>query len=348
MREIILHIGTEKTGTTTIQEFFSANRSILNELKILYPTAMGGKNHTRLAMYAADPKRGIHRKINNDQNILNAFRLATLSDWNKELQATTADRVIFSSEHLHSQLQSLEEVKALKDILPAVPCRVIMYVRRQDKAAISLASTAVKAGFNNENFFPKLNNKTPYRFDYLSSYKLWSDVFGFESVSVRIFDQMEFKDGDLIKDICSVIGIPWDDKFNIPKSKNKSLDIDGMFLINQINRIKNSDHNLNSRSIRKLISTISEKFTDGDRAMPSREDAKNFYSHFVADNDVLRRLALPNRTTPIFNTDFSGYAEKINLNSTRVDINNIAEFLLRELMEIKSPIGSEISKPNKN
>jgi hypothetical protein len=28
---IILHIGTEKTGTTTIQEFFSANRSILNE-----------------------------------------------------------------------------------------------------------------------------------------------------------------------------------------------------------------------------------------------------------------------------------------------------------------------------
>jgi hypothetical protein len=333
MREIILHIGTEKTGTTTIQEFFSANRDILNGMEILYPKAMGDKNHIRLAMCAAGPKRGVHRKINNDNNLVTAFRLTTLSEWNKELQASTADRVILSSEHLHSQLRSLEEVKVLKDILPAVSCRVIMYLRRQDKAAVSLASTAIKAGFNNENFFPKLNIKKPYRFDYLSSYKIWSEVFGSESVSVRIFDQAEFKDGDLLKDICSVIGIPWDDKFNIPKSKNKSLDINGIFLINQINKIKNVNHNFNPRNIRKLISTISEKFTDGDRTMPSREEAKNFYNHFIADNDALQRLALPGRMTPIFNTDFEGYTEKRNLNSSQVDTNNIVEFLLRELLE---------------
>jgi hypothetical protein len=334
MREIILHIGTAKTGTTTIQEFSSVNRNILNEMKILYPKAMGNKNynHNRLAMCAAAPKRRIHLKISDDQNLLTSFRLSTLSDWNRELQATTAERIIFSSEHLHSQLRSLEEVKALKDILPAVPCRVIMYLRRQDKAAVSRTSTAIKAGFENENSFPKLNNKKLSRYDYLSSYKLWSEVFGPGSVSIRPFNREEFKGGDLLKDICSIIGIEWDDKFIVPENRNRSLDINGKLLMNQINKMKNQTQNLNPRLVRKLISTISEKFTDGDRFMPSREEAKNFYAQFIGDNEELRRQALPHRTTPIFNTDFSDYPEIENNKSKRADIDYIVEILLQELL----------------
>ena len=333
MREIILHIGTEKTGTTTIQEFFSLNRNVLNEMGTLYSKSMGNKNHTRLAMCAAAPKRGILRKISSDKSLLTSFKISTLSEWNKELQATTAERIIFSSEQLHSQLRSLEEVKALKDILPVVPCRVIMYVRRQDKAAVSRASTAIKAGFNNEKFFPKLNNKKPPRFDYLSSYKLWSEVFGTGSVSIRIFDRAEFKEGNLLKDICSVIGIEWHDKFITPEDKNKSLDVNGKFLMNQINNIKNKNQNLNTPSVQKLISTISKKFTDGDRFMPTREEAKNFYTRFISDNEELRRLALPHRENPIFNTDFSDYSELENINSSQVDINCIVEFLLQEFLQ---------------
>ena len=333
MHEIVLHIGTEKTGTTTIQEFFSANREILEANNILYPKSMGNKNHIKLAMCAALPNRGIHRKINNDPVLLSSFKAVTLSDWHKELKATKADKIVFSSEHLHSQIRSLEELKCLKNLLPVSDFRIIMYIRRQDKAAVSLASTAIKAGYSKENFFPKIHNKTPHRFDYLSSYKLWAEVFGEKSISIRIFDPSELKNGDLLEDICSIIDIPWNDKFKIPARKNKSLDVNGLFLMNILNQLKKDSEKFNPNIIRKLILNISENFTDGHRVMPSREEAKKFYSHFIDDNEELRRLALPHRNSPIFNTNFSDYSNTININSNQADINEIIKFLLRELLQ---------------
>lgn len=66
--------------------------------------------------------------------------------------------------------------------------------------------------------------------------------------------------------------------------------------------------------------------------MPSREEAKNFYAQFIGDNEELRRQALPHRTTPIFNTDFSDYPEIENNKSKRADIDYIVEILLQELL----------------
>ena len=56
--ELYLHIGTEKTGTTTIQSFLAANRDLLKRNRILYPRAPGEQNHRALAAAAQDCARG--------------------------------------------------------------------------------------------------------------------------------------------------------------------------------------------------------------------------------------------------------------------------------------------------
>lgn len=56
---VILHIGAEKTGTTTIQEFLTLNRERLLAQGVHFPMSVGLKNHTRLAVCAAFDKRGI-------------------------------------------------------------------------------------------------------------------------------------------------------------------------------------------------------------------------------------------------------------------------------------------------
>ena len=43
--ESIIHIGTMKTGTTTLQEFFRHNRPELAKKGILYPKTLGKQTH---------------------------------------------------------------------------------------------------------------------------------------------------------------------------------------------------------------------------------------------------------------------------------------------------------------
>ena len=51
--ECILHIGTEKTGTTSIQKFLATNRTLLKANGVLYPLSPGKVNHIGLEAYAA-------------------------------------------------------------------------------------------------------------------------------------------------------------------------------------------------------------------------------------------------------------------------------------------------------
>lgn len=52
-----VHIGTEKTGTSTIQEFLNLNRRSLAGLNVLYPKSAGIRNHVKLALAAYNDDR---------------------------------------------------------------------------------------------------------------------------------------------------------------------------------------------------------------------------------------------------------------------------------------------------
>lgn len=49
-RKLTLHIGTEKTGTTSIQNTLKANYDNLNQLGILYPKCFKLSNHVEMAV----------------------------------------------------------------------------------------------------------------------------------------------------------------------------------------------------------------------------------------------------------------------------------------------------------
>ncbi len=53
-RECVIHIGTTKTATTTLQSFFQKNKLNFTKNDILIPTTLGKPNQTKLSAYAAD------------------------------------------------------------------------------------------------------------------------------------------------------------------------------------------------------------------------------------------------------------------------------------------------------
>src|SRR5215469_5693606 len=52
-----LHIGTQKTGTTSLQHYLSANRERLLERGFLYPSSTGRINHVGITAYSRDEEK---------------------------------------------------------------------------------------------------------------------------------------------------------------------------------------------------------------------------------------------------------------------------------------------------
>ena len=58
---LLLHIGSQKTGTTSIQQFLARNRSILSERGFYVPDYVGGANHRHAVFLAENSnKREMH------------------------------------------------------------------------------------------------------------------------------------------------------------------------------------------------------------------------------------------------------------------------------------------------
>ena len=53
-RRAIIHVGHEKTGTKSIQNFLIANNQSLKREGIIFPKSLGSGNHTRLVAAMLD------------------------------------------------------------------------------------------------------------------------------------------------------------------------------------------------------------------------------------------------------------------------------------------------------
>src|SRR5438045_23824 len=112
-----LHIGTEKTGTTSIQNFLSKNRSRLEQQGILYPRSPGNQNHTALAVYALRPGKqgGIRRSSGvSSPKQVPRFRERLSTELDEEVATSGSSIMIFSNEHLSSRLLTETEIERVK------------------------------------------------------------------------------------------------------------------------------------------------------------------------------------------------------------------------------------------
>jgi hypothetical protein len=107
-RRILLHIGTEKTGTSTLQMLMAANRDLLRAHGICYPLLTGTVSHVGISVYALEPKRGknLHAKMKLwTRAAVDEYREHFLERLGREIDESECDTIIFSNEHLSSRNQ---------------------------------------------------------------------------------------------------------------------------------------------------------------------------------------------------------------------------------------------------
>jgi len=207
LEKIYLHIGVEKTGTTTLQTALAINRELLLRHGFLYPRAPGPYTHLGLAIYAAKESAvpDLRKSVGLfDRDRYLAFLEAHPVELARELNASGCHTVILSSEHCSSRLSTLNEIAKLRRLLRplARQCNVIVYLRQQDELAVSQYSTFVQSGATAEFRFPS----GVAWFDYLRLLDMWASVFGQDNLVIRIFEPSQMMGGDLFADFFSVIG----------------------------------------------------------------------------------------------------------------------------------------------
>lgn len=197
---IYLHIGTNKTGTSAIQQLLNRKREELKEFGLLYPAAgCRGEAHYGLS----DSLGFVHGPPADTAGEKLSLRQAL----EKEVRFSQARSVVFSSENFVLR----RAIQPVFDFFAPYEVRVIVYLRRHDGWWESAYCQAVKMvadppwGRNLEAYIRYQKRKNPKYGDYRDLLDRWAQVFGKERIVVRPYERQQ-NQPDIAADFLRAIG----------------------------------------------------------------------------------------------------------------------------------------------
>lgn len=199
MKTVYLHIGTHKTGSTSIQRFLAEAEDALAEQGILYPKA--GRPDTDWSdqygqhelYWSIVGKRGIE-----DEQAWNDLR--------REIDEHPGRRVVVSAEGFEACTS--DEIQRIVAHLNPYPIHVIVYLRRPMQFLRSDYKQRVKMGTCSDSFVQFVEEMIP-RCNYLDLVSRWEQFDAIESVDVRLFEKVKSGPG-LEPSFAEAVGIDFE------------------------------------------------------------------------------------------------------------------------------------------
>jgi hypothetical protein len=245
--DLILHAGTGKTGTTSIQLFLHVNRAALARHGVLFPSTPGRQRHVRFTMFVTPDDELVGsrpaRKLAQDPTwgdliaeSPNTFRSAFQDAFLREIQESALSRVLLSDESLfRSTVPSMQMIAAFKR-RHVGSLRLVCYLRRQDDHLISRYQQAVKHGEVRRLVDRTEQLHLARSYDYAGQLDNWSRIVAPTDIVVRRFSRPHFLNGSLIEDFLHAAGIevPVDVLAAAPRM-NDSLDVESVEFLRILN-----------------------------------------------------------------------------------------------------------------
>ena len=192
--KLTLHIGTTKSGTTSLQRALFQCAPRLREVGVYYDHRTLNQNGLELLVRDQSRWTREFRSMDDHARALVRQKAARIVD---RLRKATAGRryteAIISSEYL--SLFNAEEVTRFLDRLdlPEVEIQVACYLRRPSRHWLSLGQQLLKGS----STFPAAIN---YRYDLKEKLEAWQSEPRVRKMIVRPFDHRQLADGSVISD----------------------------------------------------------------------------------------------------------------------------------------------------
>jgi hypothetical protein len=299
----VVHIGTEKTGTTSIQRYLYLNRKELKSAGFHFIQSAGKLNNWMLpAFCSADAKFNEFFRaegIKTSEEKTN-FKQKFIQEFEKEIQSAPANThtFIISSEHFHSRIRSEEEMDSVYTLLSSYfdDIKIVCYLREQATTCTSYYSTHLKsAGTDSLAVFFQRCQPGNYYFNYHQVLANWERCFGLKSLDVSLFAQDQFFNSDLLDDFTAKLdpALVGTLKKNI-QFENESLKPAGQALARAVNILfpirsgEDEDSGIRERC-RKIIA---QRLT-GKGQQPGLAIQKSIYNGFIESNEQVRQKFFP-------------------------------------------------------
>ena len=305
----ILHIGTEKTGSTSLQTALSVNREHLSEQGICYSKAAGTLNSRGLAaafcQYLSDDNYLARLGI-ADITQHTAWRNTLLDKIREEVVTAQAghDTFLLSSEHFSSRLVSEEQIASLRSFLLTLfaDLDVVCYLRRQDRMAASRHNEVLRAGFAGP-ILPTMpaSESLPVLFDFEALLKRWSKLAGQLALKPRIYDREALVDGDVVDDFSKTFlhtRLPE----RLLRQTNVALSKPAQDALHIFNTAMGPKNRQALSQARRKLSQYLEVHAPGKGRQPTPNEAREFYNFFKKGNDRVARSYFQAET--LFAEDF--------------------------------------------
>lgn len=218
-KTVYFHIGTHKTGTTALQQFFVDNKKLLAGKGICY------ENYNKVSLN--------HRFLINREN------------WGKVSFDENKNYIISSEDFYHTVFKISSEIKS---VLSCFNINFIIYIKRQDLMKQSVYNQIVKM----DGYCSDIHSDNHYNYDYYSFLKRLEKEFPNASVTVRPYEKSQFLGGSIFSDFLRILNIEHTNDFvTSAKVVNPSLNRDSLELARFINKLElTSDFR---KSINRLI-----------------------------------------------------------------------------------------------
>ena len=214
-KKIYLHIGSPKTGTSSLQYFLLNNSNALTNKGIFYPCH--GVNENDISSGNAEQ---LQRFLRNGDVSRSKCLIDSLLDHPYQ-------KILLSSEYLY-QLEK-ECLFTLRDLLVNVDVNVIVYLRRQDHMQAAVYNQWIKrSGCKTpiQTWYRENNKKERYLYKQVGK---WAEVFGNKRIIVRPYEASQFDGGTIFSDFSNILEVDSMEGLKVPQKRiNPSYRLDAL------------------------------------------------------------------------------------------------------------------------
>lgn len=210
---VVLHIGTHKTGSTTVQSFLQENKQqLLTNQIVFFEGDIIPENHIELYLSCIDPDRETLAKYTMDFGSPDALFEKTRNRVAEFLEQSAGKTVIFSTEGL-SLLRSREELNRLSQIFDPERHRVQVVCTLRDKRSYLNAyrKQILKVPGRKVSNNPRSAlyvEPDSWLVDYAQLIEAYRRVFGAPSVVTIDYNQEVDKCGDVLPAVLQKMKLP--------------------------------------------------------------------------------------------------------------------------------------------
>jgi hypothetical protein len=231
MKRIVLHIGSGKTGSTSVQRALYESKSA-NDNTIFYPILLNHKGNQifRFAFCDVnDTPSNIKRKFLNDPEGYLEYQESIKKSFEQSIDGY--DDVIISSEFLF--ISDREEVVRIKEYLVGLGFEqifIFMYLRDPAKYYLSVAQQALK----NQAKLPKPES---FRYNMIGAVRNWEEIAG-SNLFVQEFERELLYNNDVVDDFSEFLfKIGYSAKLVLSSNVNESMSVESAMLLQEFHRL---------------------------------------------------------------------------------------------------------------